>query len=373
MIDPKGPLLSPILPALALCVLIAASIACAGEVEGGTPLGSTEGPAAAVAPRGARLLGIDVSQAPGEGYDQAFHTARQVGMQFTSLSLAWDDLEPRPGEFATEPNWLAAADLYYPAQSTPLALTLAPIDTNRIRLPADLQGRPFDDPQVIARFERLLDHVMMQIPDVELAVLAIGNEVDAALGADPDAWASYRTFFEAAAAHTRRVSPGVRVGVKVTMGGLLGETRELALALNARSDIILVTYYSLESDFGVRSPLVVHDDLAALVGVYPGRPIGLLEAGYPSSEVLGSSEERQAEFARQIFRAWDAQAEQIALLNFTWLTDASQESVEAWERYYGLSDRRFAAYLASLGLRRANGQPKPALDVLAAEAHARGW
>ena len=359
---------------LALLAMLAGAMGC-GAPAG--PAATAEGVASqtetTAMPRGDRMLGIDVSEAEGETYDQAFQLARQAGMQFTSLSLAWDDLEPRPGEFSDDPNFLAIANLYYPAQHIPLALTITPIDTNRTRLPADLRGRAFDDPEVIARFERLLDYVFMQIPDVELAVLAIGNEVDATLGSDVAAWARYQTFFEATAAYARRLRPQVPVGVKVTMAGLTGETRWLAQALNARSDIVLVTYYPLEADFGVRPADVVHEDLGALASLVPDRPIGVLEAGYPSSEKLGSSEALQAEFVRQIMRAWDAHAGQIAMLNFTWLTDAPRASVEAWTDYYGLHDQRFAAYLATLGLRGADGKPKLAFEVLAAEAHARGW
>lgn len=324
-------------------------------------------------PRGERMLGIDVVEAEGETYDQAFQFARLAGMQFTSLSLAWDDLEPQPGEYSPDPNFLAIANQYYPAQGVPLALTITPIDTNRARLPADLKDAAFDDPEVIARFERLLDYVFSQIPDVELAILAIGNEVDAMLGVDAAAWARYQTFYESTAAYARSLRSGVPVGVKVTMAGLTGERRELAQALNARSDMILVTYYPLEAGFSVRPSDVVAGDLAALAALFPDRPIGVLEAGYPSSEELGSSQAQQAEFVRQSFRAWDSQAGQIVLLNFTWLTDVPRASVEAWIDYYGLDDRRFAAYLATLGLRGADGVPKPALDALAAEAHARGW
>ncbi len=354
--------------------VLAAGLACGVPANLAPPLesGGSRSEATA-APRGERRLGLDVVEAEGETYDQAFQLARQAGMQFTSLSLAWDDLEPRPGEYAPDPDFLAIANQYYPAQDVPLALTIAPIDTNRTRLPADLMGRSFDDPEVIARFERLLDYVFSQIPDVELAVVAIGNEVDATLGVDAAAWGRYQAFYEAAAAHARSLRPGVPVGVKVTMAGLTGEQRDLAQALNARSDLILVTYYPLEPDFAVRPAEVVSGDLAALALLFPDRPIGVLEAGYPSSEELGSSEARQAEFVRQVFRAWDAQAGQVALLNFTWLTDAPPVSLEAWLEYYGLDDRRFAAYLATLGLRGADGEPKLAFEVLAAEAHARGW
>jgi hypothetical protein len=359
--------------ALASLAVLAAVLGCGGAAESTASSQATPAPASAPAPRGERRLGIDVTEAAGEGYDRALQVARQAGMQFTSLSVAWDDLEPMPGVFAPDPNYLAIANLYYPAQSIPLALTITPIDTNRTRLPADLQGRAFDDPEVIARFEGLLDYVMTQIPGVEIAVLAIGNEVDLTLGSDADAWRRYQVFFEAAAAHARGLRPGVPVGTKLTMGGLTGETRERAQELNARADIILGTYYPLHRDFGVRPPRVVHEDLAAIATEYSGRRIALLEAGYPSSDLLESSEALQAEFVREIFGAWDEHAAQIEMLNFTWLTDAPEASVDEWERYYGLSDRRFAAYLATLGLRRRDGTSKAALEALASEAHGRGW
>jgi len=359
---------------LALVAMSASALACGAPAwPAATSAEVLPQPETTAVPRGDRMLGIDVSESEGEDYDQAFQLAREAGMQFTSLSVAWDDIEPRPGEFAPDPDWLAIANLYYPAHDVPLALTITPIDTNRTRLPADLRGRAFDDPEVIARFERLLDHVFTQIPDVELAVLAIGNEVDATLGSDGAAWARYQTFFEATAAYARRLRPQVPVGVKLTMSGLTGETRAWAQALNAQADIVLVTYYPLEADFGVRPARVVHDDLAGMVSLYLDRPIGVLEAGYPSSEKLGGSEALQAEFVRQVFRAWDAHAAQLKLLNFTWLTDAPEASVEAWTDYYGLHDDRFAAYLATLGLRRADGRSKLAFEVLAAEAHVRGW
>jgi len=351
---------------LTLIASFAGALACGTPREDGAQI------AASPTPSAGRLLGIDVSSAEGEEYDQAFKLARQTGMQFTSLSIAWDEIETRPGEFAPDPNWLSIANSYYPAQGVPLALTITPIDTNRFRLPDDLAGRAFDDPLVIARFERLLDYVFTQLPDVELCVLSIGNEVDAALGSDGGAWERYRTFFQASAAYARRLRPGLPVGVKVTMAGLTGEARSRAQALNTGADLVLVTYYPLDSDFGVRSPDVVQADLAELVSLYPDRVIGILEAGYPSSALLGSSEAMQAEFVRQIFGAWDSQATQIAMLNFTWLTDAPGSSVEAWKEYYGLDDPRFAAYLATLGLRLSDGTPKLALGALDAEAHARG-
>ncbi len=120
---------------------------------------------------------------------------------------------------------------------------------------------------------------------------------------------------------------------------------------------------------------MVADDLAEMVALAQGKPIYLLEAGYPSSEVCNSSEAMQAEFVRQIFRAWDAHPEDIPLISFSWLSDLSPKVVQDFQSYYGLQNQAFGEYLRTLGLRTwpGAGEDKAAFLTLQAEAHARGW
>ena len=137
---------------LSLIALIAGVPTC------GTPAEDGLRPAASNTASTGRLLGIDVSSADGEDFDAACELARQAGMQFTSCSIAWGEIERLPGEFAPDPNWLAIANDYRPGAGR----AAGPDDrTDRtppgVRLPDELQGRVFDDPQAIACFERLLD------------------------------------------------------------------------------------------------------------------------------------------------------------------------------------------------------------------------
>jgi hypothetical protein len=137
----------------------------------------------------------------------------------------------------------------------------------------------------------------------------------------------------------------------------------------------MITYYPLQSDFTVRDPGVVHADFDRVLSLYPGRPVIFTEAGYPSSPDCSSSEEKQAAFVRNIFRAWDAHADQIRGVAFLWLHDISPESVATLTSYYGLHARGFRGYLSSLGMRTypGVGRDKPAFAALAEEAKARGW
>ncbi len=372
--------MSRISTSLALTVVLLAAIACgqgatavpspaAGE---GTREGE-QGVDAAVEPRGGRLLGISVNEGRDGDYDAALLMAKDLGLQVVELSLAWDDVEPSPYVYRPEPDYLAIANEYYPLRQVAVALVITPIDTNNLRLPEDLRGRSMDDPEVIERFNRLLDYVFSRIPDLELVSLAIGNEVDVYLGGDEGAWRAYERFFQAVAAHARQLRPDLPVGVKITYEGLTGREQARSAALNRAANLVMVTYYPLKADFSVREPEVVGEDWDALVTLYPGREIHFPEVGYPSSPLLGSSEEKQARFVEAVFRAWDRHAEQIGMVSFIWLHEITEERLAAYSQYYGVRDERFLAYLGSLGLRSAEGEAKPAFGVLLKEARRRGW
>jgi hypothetical protein len=324
-------------------------------------------------PKGERLLSVDLTSASDDDFGKAFTLAREAGMQVTSLSLAWDDLEPTPGQYGTDPNWPRIANDFYSQQGVVISLALTPIDTNNLRLPDDLKDKAFDDSEVIERFKRLLDYVFSQLPDLELTSLSIGNEIDGYLGTNKQRWQEYATFFRETSAYARSKRRGLIVGSKIGFGGLTSSARDLSAGIIQASDAVMLTYYPLNDDFSVKNPEVVHEDFAKLVELFPDKPIYMLEAGYPSSELLGSSETKQADFVREIFKAWDTQADHIKLLDFLWLHDIPPAVVEELGNYYGLHDEKFLAYLATLGLRTSEGQDKEAFEVLRLETQRRGW
>lgn len=324
-------------------------------------------------PKGERLLSVDLTISSDDDFGKAFTLAHSVGMQVTSLSLAWDELEPSPNHYGSDPNWPKIANDFYSQQGVAISLALTPIDTNNLRLPPYLKDKAFDDPEVIERFKRLLDYVFSQLPDLELTSLAIGNEIDGYLGTNQQLWQEYTRFFQETSAYARTKRPGLLVGSKLGFGGLTNEAHTLSADLIRASDVVMLTYYPLNGDFTVKNPEVVHEDFAKLVALFPDKPIYMLEAGYPSSPLLGSSEEKQADFVHEIFRAWDTQAEHIKLLDFLWLHDIPPAVVEELGEYYRLEDEKFLAYLATLGLRTFDGKDKEAFKVLGLETKQRGW
>jgi hypothetical protein len=349
--------------------LSALLVAALGSCGGGTP--TAPPPADSAVGRGSRVLSVALSLPENGDFDAAVRLARSAGMQETIFSVHWDEVEPRPGAYEAGPLPLLRA--YCVATGLALHLTVTTIDTNVLRLPKDLAGRRFDEAEVAERFRGVLRFVLDQLAGVRVTGLSIGNEVDVHLARDAGRWAEYRAFFASTAPEGR--ARGLRVGVKATFDGLSRNAPEELVALNRLTDIVLVTYYPLGPALEARDPGEVPGDLGLLVARYPGRPVAILEAGYPSSPVLGGTEARQREFVTRVFEAWDTHAAQIETVSFFSLTDLAPALVEEMQRYYGFPDPRFAAYLGTLGLRTfpGAGTDKEAFPELRRQASRRGW
>lgn len=320
------------------------------------------------APVATRALGLHVAEAEDGDFDAAMDLAQDAGVSVVHLSLNWNDIETAPGVY--DNALLDIANIYFPARAVTVHLTLRPINTVRIEVPSDLAGVAWDDPQMTARFNQLLDYVFAQLPAVDVGVLAIGNEVDGVLLSAAD-YAAYKTFFEATRAHARSLEPGLRVGVTAMFPGLTGALRDRLVDLNAAADFVSVTYYPLTAGF-VRAPTVVGGDFAALVALYPGKAIVFQECGYPSSPDCGGTEQMQRDFVVEVFRAWDAH-DSIEHISFFKQTDWAAADIDDFLVYYGIATPEFRGFLASLGMRHYDGTAKPAWNAFVAEAAARGY
>lgn len=326
-------------------------------------------------PKGNRLLGIDVNMAEDNNFHNALSAAKLTGTQVVSLAVNWNQFESTPEKYGADFNSLAIANSYYPSQKVFLALAIRPIDTNGKHVPKDLEDKPFDSPEMIRRFEKFLDYVFAQTKDLKIVSFAIGNEVDSGIGTNKQLWREYEIFYKHVVEYAKTKHPEIKFGVTAGLYGLMGSAKEEIQSLNHYSDVVMITYYPMNSDFTFKDPSVVGDEMDALVKIYPDKKIHIREIGYSSSKKIGSSEEKQAEFVKEVFRTWDTYASQIEYISFSWLTDRSKSDLDNFQRYYHLSNDNFREYLGTLGLRTyaGSGTDKAAFKALMSEAKARGW
>lgn len=392
MASPKLPLL-----ASAACAVIglaaSAAMGCGDDAPTGAPVdGGLDGARpvvdsaaeASVVLKGARVLGI--AMPIGDlAFGQNVQTASDGGARATNVTLAWDEVErpydsgaPDAAEDAAAPTQLFnpslhVADLVLSEYKTQALIAVTALDVGGSRAPAELATRPLDDAELGARYDKVTDYVLRGAPDLVVAALFVGTEVDVPLGDDPAKHAAFAAFVGRAAAHAHAVRPGLKVGFTVTADGIEARGPRLAAAW-AASDVIGLTYLPVDAAARARSPLEVAADLDRIVAAAPpGKPIFVREAGFPTAAACGGDEATQAAFVSALFGAWDRHAARIPLVILRELGDAPPEAVTALAARHGRSDAPFLAFLGSLGLRSADGRTKQGWEALIREARLRGF
>lgn len=295
----------------------------------------------------------------------AIDMAIDAGTTGAMLTYTWSEIEPTPQRYNLGP--LQESIKFFTARGLHIYLGIHVINTVKRETPSDLLTVPFDAPQMRTRFRALLDRIQPLVT-TNVRYLTIGNEVDVYLEAQPAEWGPYQTFYEDGLAYAHQKMPGVLVGVTATYGGASGPSQTEMARLNTKSDVVSYTYYPLDSDFQVHSPRAPLTDFPNMLTLAGGKPVVLQEVGFPSDPLNASSEAIEAQFVTNALASWQAAGRRMPFLNYFLQHDLDSDTCDLLLRYYGLPDPAFKAYLCSLGLRRADGSPKPAWDSFVAGA-----
>ena len=301
--------------------------------------------------------------------------ARSAGANGQFSSFQWSELEPNLNQYAADKlqNFRDAMQ-YAEANHLQLLVGFQMINTVTREVPAELSTVAWDDVAMIDQFKALLDQL---IPYMGAGVryISLGNEVDPYFdNGRSSEIPGFHIFVNTIQAYLHTQLPNVKVGVTVTAGGWLGSNVQTWLNLTADTEAMIITYYPLNSDFTVQDPIAPAAAFPDLVQLAGDRDVVLQEVGYPTSSLLNSSEAKQAEFIHQVFAAWRDSGQRIEFLNLFLLHDFSSDLVSALTTYYGISDPKFVAFLATLGLRNADNTDKaawPAVLQEAADSHLR--
>ena len=301
--------------------------------------------------------------------------ARSAGTNGQFSSLLWSELEPNLNQYAADKLQNFRNTMQY-ADDNHLQLLVGfqMINTVAREVPAELSTVAWDDATMINRFKSLLDQLIPYM-GASVRYISLGNEVDLYFeNGRSSEIPGFHVFVNTIQAYLHTQLPNAEVGVTVTAGGWLGGNVQTWLDLTADTDVMIVTYYPLNGDFTVQDPVAPAAAFPALVQLAGDRNVVLQEVGYPTSSLLNSSESKQAEFIHQVFAAWRDSGQRIEFLNLFLLHDFSSDLVNTLTTYYGISDPKFVAYLATLGLRNTDNTDKaawPAVLQEAADSHLR--
>jgi hypothetical protein len=296
-----------------------------------------------------------------QDFIDAFDLAWNSGCRGQYNSFQWSKLEPQPGSFVLKD--LTGGVQYLGHRGFGLYLSIQMINTTSREVPSDLATESFDSAKMQGRFHALIDAIAPNL-DSHVLYFGFGNEVDVYLDKHPDEWPAFQTFFEDARAYLTARAPWIKVGSTCTFDGARGAAAAGCARLAAAADVAIYTYYPLDAGFMPRPASSAGPDLAKMVELAAGKPLVLQEVGYPSSAMLGSSEQAQADFVTAVIAAWRPRAAAIPFFSYFLLHDFSPTLCDQFVKYYGASgSQSFREYLCSLGLRQTDGTAKRGWDA----------
>lgn len=324
-----------------------------------------------------RLIGIDLLDlSQTNSFSDNLDLASDLGVEFIALHLAWTSIETSPNNYEDPLDALEGLNQVALDNNLKFSLTIRPIDIPGKTVPLDLENARFNTTEMMDRFKSLIDFVFTKVDATVLLNFQIGNEIDAySTSTEPlTFWEDYGEFLNEMRDYIHTIDANVKVGFTGTFSGLIDQSGRF-LTLMENVDILGVNYYPLNSDFSVREPDDVFNDINSLVATYGDFPIYIQEVGYQTSATNNSSPEKQAEFYCNFFKAWDMHTGKIKSANIVRLNDLSDEEAEISAGPYGISDVQFIEYLRTLGIRtyESNGINKTSFDVIKDNLAARGW
>jgi len=318
---------------------------------------------------------IGVGGLPHAGNDEESAISKELGLNFITESAPWD--EPKEGDYA----W---ADIKDPTddpfgerlrklkgQGCTLSVTLKVVDDDKKHMPFYLEGKPLDDPKVLARWQAFLKAFLERYGD-SIDYLNFGQKVNAYFAKHEAEWPAFAKFVAAGVQVARKDKPKLSVGVGLKdtddpvkyWRDLAPGCGHLALAYMAPCSVFTKqpTSQAIDPRQGVYFGKVF-DSLLRL----GGKKLLLTEVGCTSHASLDSSPEIQAQFITALF-AWLRQSEgRVAAVSYIcdkdWPYEASKTALRQALGDDILKYRGVIRLLTSEGLRFEDGKKKPAYDA----------
>lgn len=343
--------------------------------------------------KGSRQFGMDILDVPSVGsYSDSFSNLKALGGNFQTFHVNWSDIEgagsgTTSGAFTDPSGGLAALNSLANSDGIKVTLKIHPVDVPGKFVPSDLTASRFNTNVMKTRARAMLDFVFTRISPSNVTHLILGNEVDAYNpGADTNFWLDYPDFLFDINSYLVANHPTVKLGFILTARGATDSSVILASSSGQRSvdvlgdsgwaaavDLIGITYYPLDTNFQVKSNSLVSSMFQNIVN-FTTKQIHIEEVGYATSTTSLGSDNLQAEFYCEVFKAWDTHANRIPSLAILRMVDKSRADSESVATTYGLSgNENFIEYIRSLGIRTNLNQTKRSYAVIQEELQNRGF
>lgn len=196
----------------------------------------------------------------------------------------------------------------------------------------------------------------------------IGNEVNTYLNDHKGEVSAFQNILKSSRDAIKKASPNTKVGVSVAYRDGIPDNFSLIKKLSENIDVIGYTVYAFKDpDFQFGDPKEGIDMLKKVGKAVPGKPYAVIETGWSSSELLGSSEAEQAQFMRLLLDY--IPTSDAEFINWFILQDGRDCSIPARAfltpemKPQGNEFEIFKEFLCKFGAKNADGSDKEAWRV----------
>lgn len=182
-------------------------------------------------------------------FEEGIVTAHHLGCEIEHRQYNWNQIEKDKGVY----NWNDIDNWYHTCLKYEIVPSLAvcPVNSNsQMRnIPLDLQGKPFNDPDVILRLTQFTQILLDKYPEIEY--VSFGNEINYYLRSHPDDVLPYLELCHHMYAYMKENYPNVPVLVIFGFTGMIKEEEEMISHFLPACDLVGISTYhaciSLES------------------------------------------------------------------------------------------------------------------------------
>lgn len=319
------------------------------------------------------IVGFNPANPPAttEAIEARWREALEAGMSVGRLQIDWDELEPRPGEY--DRDALEGRLAEYSRLGLQTFLLISVYDSYGPVVPGYLEGRALDDPELVRRFNRLMDWVIPTLVAHDGYMISVLNEADNSFGEVAGLHDQALTFLTEAKRHIHGIDE--RMAVTATLAeGNVGTGRPGVQALIGASDVACFNFYGAELTgefpyYEPQSPQEIRADVERMLEISREKHVVIQELGmFAGSDLLRSDEETQRRFFEVFFHEMERQERLRAAYVFQlvdWSPEVSALMAEPLHAEAVPEEfiRVFTESLETMGLiRYEDGVRKPAWD-----------
>jgi hypothetical protein len=310
-------------------------------------------------------------QATQDSMAARWQEAIDAGMTVGRLQIDWPELEPQPNVY--DRSALEDRLQEYQSQGLQTFLLISAFDSEGPVVPEDLEGLAIDNPELIERFNALMDWVIPMLADYDGYIIAISNEADNEFNDKRGLHRRILRFLRAVKPHIHSINEEMAVTVTFAEGSLDNDVPGVAEIISA-CDVASWNFYGNRSFFeppysAVQSPEEIRADIQRMLEVSGTKNVVIQELGlHAGDETLSSSEELQRRFFEVFFSEMEQEERIKVAYNFQ-LVDWSPEVTDIYlqlldgEELPELFVQQLVESLNTIGLiHYQDGRRKPAWD-----------